>query len=173
MRRSLTVLAAVFLLAACGNDPADPEPSESVTSAEATTAEATTEEPEAAELTVGGTTVLSTETDKATYTYDVTGIRAEAIDGVDHVLAEVTITVTAGELDFISGWSPAITPVLVAGGVVYEQSAYATPDMFDGSITGETAGTVGFEAPPEAADAGVFRLELFALDGTTTHEWTY
>lgn len=172
MRRSLTALSAVLLLAACGNNPAETEPTDSP--AEPTSAEAASEEPTPTGLTVGGTTVLSTETDKATYTYDVTGIRAEDIEGVDHVLAEVTITVTSGELDFISGWSPAITPVLVAGGTVYEQTGYATPDMFDGTITGQAvSGTVGFEAPPEAADAGVFRLELFALDGTTVHEWTY
>jgi len=172
MRRSLTALAAVFCLAACGTGP--DEPTGDPTSAATTAAEPSTEEPTPAGLTVGGAAVLSTETDKATYTYDVTGIRAETIDGVDHVLAEVTITVTAGELDFISGWGVAITPVLVAGGTVYEQSGYATPDMFDGTIAGEAvSGTVGFEAPPEAAEAGVFRLELLSLDGTTVHEWTY
>lgn len=177
MRRSLTALVAVFLLAACGTDTDDPEPTEAPTSAEATTADPTTEEPtpEAAALTVGGTTVLSVTADDTNYEYDVTAIRTEQIAGADHVLAEVTITVTAGELTFISGWHPGLTPVLVAGGTEYEQTGYETPDMFDGAIgAGETvSGTIGFEAPPEAAETGVYRLEVLSLGGPDVYEWTY
>lgn len=163
------MLAAVFLLAACGNDPDETEPTETPTSA----AEATTAAPAAAELTVGGSSVLSVTADDTVYEYDVTAIRAEDVAGVSHVLAEVTITVTAGELSFVSGWAPGLTPVLVSGGSEYEQTGYETPGMFDGPVTGTASGTVGFEAPAGAAETGVFRLEVGSVTGADIHEWTY
>lgn len=169
MRRSLAALAAVLLLTACSStdDPIETS-SAAETSAEAT--EAPVEEPG---LTVGGAAVLSIAADDTSYDYDVTGIRSELIDGVDHVLVEVTITVTAGELDFVQGWHPALTPTLESAGVEYEQTGYETPEMFDGAYTGTATGTIGFQAPPEAAETGVYRLEVGSLAGSEIHEWTY
>lgn len=173
MRRSLAALAAVLFLTACSGSE-DPDPVETSIAAE-TSAEATEAPTEEPGLTVGGAAVLSVASDVSSYDYDVTGIRAETIDGVDHVLAEVTITVTAGELDFVHGWSPWLTPTLESGGTEYEQTGYGTPDMFDGTYAaGDTAtGTIGFEAPPEAAETGVYRLEVISLAESQIHEWTY
>jgi hypothetical protein len=166
MRRSLTALAAVLLLAACSST-SEPDPTSSASATEVAET--------AAALTVGGSTVLSVAADQTSYDIDVTGIRTERVDGTSHVLAEVTITVSTGELAFVSGWNPGLAPVLAAGGEEYEQTPHAVPGMFDGTI-GESEsqnGVFGFEAPASASETGVFQLEVLSLSGTTVHEWTY
>lgn len=180
MRQPLVVAAMLVLtLNACGSDETPEEP-ETTSVEPAPTSEAALEPISGNELTVGGNAALSVITDLAEYSYDVQAVEARTVEGLDYVIEvvefTVEITVHEGELNFVNGWSIALTPTLIdSTGTEYEQAAYVNPDEFPDAITaGETiAGTVGFEAPASAAEGGAYRLELLGWDGTDAHEWTY
>ncbi|MCD0443224.1 DUF4352 domain-containing protein [Glycomyces sp. A-F 0318] len=112
------------------------------------------------------------------FNYAVTEVEALTEGLTEFVVFTVGVEVVKGEVTFMFGLAvaPAMTPTLIdADGVEYTVSIRSVGTMLDGTVPeGEAiAGHIAFEAPPSAADAGVFQLAIPSPEGSDLLHWAY